>query len=712
MADEQAVLGLFDSDSTSFLDDLTTEPGGGLGLGDSLLDPVTLGMPQQTPTSIHGMPQQQQQAPSYVQVGGMPQQFGDFNQFGSSKPYGMNDASGSMGIAGPVTQGPRMMSPQHQPQQQFGSPHSSGGHMHSPQGSYQTYPSMHNSPCLTPPRQSTPQPQMAINQNALWNQTQNPNIPQNAYIQQQGPVPQQHTPPQGSGAPGTPGYNMPNYLSHHDYALPASQAGAAGMQAAQQRLANYPDQQGAQTNSYGPPPMGSPPPTSRLSHMGMTGASNTLVRMNQGARMIGSFHNNQQQTSMIGQQAGMSIPSNYNTPQTQVLRHPGFQEDAMVQQQAMNSGHQVNGNKLQHYPYPQQQQQNQQNLMPRQGMGDAPPLTHFPQSPNPNQYRQPYPGMVQRPATSPRPTQPPPSLTPTGHMTLPPSSQGNFQQSSLQQLEQLMPQQSSMAVSSSYGPGTQQQPTYSSAGNNQMTVNVGQYTKPNISNANMMRNGGQMNQSGPRINTNMAGQMAGPMGQMSPNVSMVSQNSQAVNIEISQLQNQIQQLYSMQQTPQTQQKMLDLQERMRTLKAQQQQVILQQQRIQQQQQQLLQQQKMQQQQQQQQVVMQQQQQQQHQMQQQQPQPMQSLVRQPQSSPMQQQTQFQQQQIPIQQRPQLQMQQNLAQQQPLQQQQQQHQQQKQVQMIMVMKQVLTMFIYFNCKTILFFLTTHTQNVYLF
>lgn len=570
MDTDQGMLGLFDSDSSNFLDELTGAPApSGLGVGvgletGNMIDP---GMGNMGGFNQIGQGQMGQMGMQQQQPAPKLHHYDQFDQFGGGGPqklHHMNEGAGAgmqMGNQGAAG----MMSPSHQ-QQQFGSPPTGGSHMQSPQGSFGAPGpfGMHNSPRMASPHQQPAPQQMGIpNQGQMWNQDQN------AFMQ---PQPSQNQP--------QPPYNSSNnFMPHHDYGMTGNQ-GAPGMP--HYLAGGQPNSQ--QSNSFGPPQLGSPPPAQRLSHMPRSSATN-MGQMGQNQMYSNTSYGNQ--PGHLNQGMGGFDPNQQH--------HGGYPNDNLQQgPSSMGNNSQMAGNNMQPsgFPgYPPNQQG--PGMMGQPGMPDAPPLSHFPQSPSHNpQYRQPFPGMAQqRPTTSPRPTPPPQSHTPTGTAMGHNTSQGNFASSSLQQLEQLVP--SSMgSVGNNYLPPQQRQPSaYSNASmGQQMHTSTGAH----FAGPNMMTNGnqqGNMNSNeysnGPMVNTSM-GHMAGGggaggpgMGQMSPVVGGgigPMPNQHAMNVEIQQLQQQIQQLYAMQQTPQTQQKMLDLQERMRTLKAQQQQQVMQHQR--------------------------------------------------------------------------------------------------------------------------------------
>ena len=660
------MLSLFESDSTSFLDELTGPelPGSMQGMGIEITDtsdgmqpgmnhpmggsgPAPGMPPQMNPMQQQQQqhPMQQQQHPGYNQMGQMQTQYDNRNQMfpESAKLHHMANANAMQ----MPNQG--MMSPSHQPQQQYGSP---PGHMQSPPSAPSGYPGYQmRGQRMTPPRMTNPQ-QMGMNQSGMWNR-----------------------------APGTPQQNMgaspyPNrYPNRQEYGFANNQQ--TPNQAQHQGLNHYPGQQtttppngGYHSSSGG---MGSPPPipTHRLSHMGgQMGSPNPMMNMNRG-------HGQYPSSQMMNQQQGMGMGQMPNSSQAMRPGYPDSSLQQQHQQQQINSGPTMNQN----YPYPGNQPGPMgQGMMPRHSMTTD--MSQYPgQHPNQNaqQYRPNYPGMAQqRPSPSPRPTPPPQPQIPSAQSSQqPPASQGNTNasQSSLQQLEQMLPRpemlprpaSNASSAGSSYGPSgsstslqgpsgnvsTPVQPVFSSAGNTSQpqnstpsqaypgqpamgmarpngqmpgpmpgqpnvsmatgpngpmsTVNVPGQANPSMSGSMATGANGPMSSmngsmvgtnttisrpngpvpgqngpmSGPVVNTSMPSRLSGPVSQMSPNhMNSMSpgfhQQMMNMDMEINQLQGQIQQFYNMQQTPETQQKMLDLQERMRTLKAQQQQMIMQQ----------------------------------------------------------------------------------------------------------------------------------------
>ena len=526
MAD-QSMLSLFESDSTSFLDELTgpelpaSMQGIGMGMGiTDTPDVMQPGMNQPLGGSGPGpgmapqmnpMQQQQQQHPGYNQMGQMQTQgmqhpqaqnpYDNRNQMypESAKLHHMASNANAMQIS---NQGPGMMSPSHQPQQQqYGSP---PGHMQSPPSSYPGYP-VRGGQRMTPPRMTNPQ-QMGMNQSGMWNR-----------------------------APGTPQQNMgaspyPNRYPN----MPRQEYGFANNQhtpnqAQHQGLSHYPGQQtttppngGYHSGAGG---MGSPPPTPthHLSHMGgQMGSPNPMMNMNRG-------HGQYPSSQMMNQQQGMGMGQIPNS--SQAMR-PGYPDSSLQQhqQQQMNSGPPMNQN----YPYPGSQPGPMgQGMMPRHSM--TADMSRYPgQNPNQNaqQYRPNYPGMAQqRPPPSPRPTPPPQPQIPSAQSSQqPPASQGNTSQSSLQQLEQMLPRPASNASSagSSYGPSgsstslqgpsgnvsTPVQPVFSSACNTGQPQNsTASQAYPGQSAMGMARPNGQMSGAMPGLpNVSMA---TGPNGAMS-----------------------------------------------------------------------------------------------------------------------------------------------------------------------------------------------------
>ena len=566
MADD-SMLGLFDADGPSFLDELTAPSnatGGGMMMG--IEQNINTGIQQQM---MGHMPQQPQQTNATYHT---PQMAAMQGQAMTQALHHYDDSYSQQSQYGspmhPPPQ-PNMVSPTQQ--QQFRSPPPGQGHVQSPPSGYQQY-TMHNTVNRMPsPQQQQHQQGMAqmggmMPQNQpMWNQSQQVSRmgPQSPYLQQTPQNQQQLSQHQVS-----------TYLSqHHDYALPSNNTG----QPASQRLSHYPPQQQqlspAAQNNYG---IVSPPGnTGHLTHMPPSSPNNVVMNRSQAPNM-GGFPSSSSSQSM-----NMAA---YKAQQTQPLGHPGFPDDHM-QGPTLNSGSQMSGT-LQHYPYSNQQQKPQS--MMQSGIKEAPPLSHYPSTSSQNaQYMSGYSGLPQqRPNASPRP---PPSLTPTT------PTQGSFPQSSLQQLEQLVPPKNAPQPhgnSTMYQPHVAQQKVGMTSPPG-MGVGQPQSVPQGYNMMGARTSQTHMSTAGPVINTSMANHngAAAPLGQMSPSVGMGAQgkgmttpqlpgqglsNHHAVNMEISQLQAQIQQLYAMPQTPQTQQNMLDLQERVRSLKAQQQTQLLQQ----------------------------------------------------------------------------------------------------------------------------------------
>ena len=554
------MLSLFTGDSADFLDELAQSAQGD-DLGDiclsngadgDLLDSAINDVAELLdPTMQSSMqPQSQQQQASYMMASNMAlqqqqqqqklQHFGsDFNQFSqqsSGNICHMSDAG--VGIMG----GSAMMGVS---QQQFGSPplNSVGMAMSNPQASYNVYP-VHESPHVTPPRQTTPQPQMWADGTA---QQTAQTLPGGGIqvVQQVGGV--------------------TNYLSHHDYALPANQ---------QQRLTHYGDQsqqvQGViggvmENSSYGMPQLGSPPSVCRLTHMPMS-ASTPITKVQQQQQQLASCNvtpyatAQQQQNNFIGAQT------------QQPLQHMNYTTDAGLPQSTMQVSAQT-------VAPPQVLNTYHQGGQPVQSQGtvEAPPLSHFQQCSINQQslayQQQPAPIIAanQLRAIAPRPVMQQQQQLPqhlqvrTQLAKLPASSsQGNFQQLC----------QITLSTGSAMPGASTSQPAFTNARLS--------HSMPNYANvAQQPLTAGTPATSTPLTSRTLT--IVGQVGGKAGTSQRIIISGGAVITEIQQLQQQIQQLYNRPQTPQTQQKMLDLQERMRTLKAEQQQTVLQQQRLQKQQ---------------------------------------------------------------------------------------------------------------------------------
>ena len=586
------MLGLFDNETANFLDDLGSpdtlavdQQGSMPVMGGGQMMQQNLQINQQQPQMGYGgqmgvqqmpmqqpvMQQQQQPAMQQSQVQ-QQQQFGEFNQFGaSSKLHHMGEMhqqqQGGIGIIG--QQG--MMSPAAQSvpqQQQFNQPQATVQPMQSPQANYSTY-TIHNN--ATSPgvsagsmQQQTPQQHMGVNQGGGWNQSpgSQSNVSGSPYSQ-------------GSATPGNiqhptpprPSFDAPPYLSHHDYALPPGSA----PQTPPQRLGHFDQQPSNQPSAFGgPPQMGSPPPATRLTHVpggnaGMAGGPQQSMVMVQ---------NNQ---------AGGNASITHRAPYTQPT----------VQNQLQNSGPQRNDSQMQHFQYSQPQQPQQQH--PRQQMMHQQPqgqmmapgntstrLSHYSQNNNQSsQFQQGFGNVPPNPPVNQQNQQFSSGVGQPQLVSVSEHTPGNYGQGS------------SMASGGS-GPGMvsmlgqvlqQQQPVYTVADSQGMIQQITSSTGGTFTVQNMPR------MSDRPLSTGSVSSGAS-LGPVSPNVSGMmqqkpqqqsqqQQSMQQTNMEIQQLQQQIHQLVKMPQNPQTQEKMLSLQERVRTLKAQQQQHLMQQQRQQQ-----------------------------------------------------------------------------------------------------------------------------------
>ena len=530
------MLNLFSGDSADFLDELTqSAPGDNLtemclsnGAGAGLLDPgINDVAAMLNPTMQAGMrPQIQQQQASYMMAPNIAVQqqklqhfatTGDFNQFPQQSSENIcHMTDGSMMAGGAVMGSSR---------QQFGSPplNSVGMAMPNTQGAYAVYP-LHGSPHVTPPRQTTPQPQM-------W---------PDATPQQ---VVQQAMPPGGMQVVQQVGDGT-GYMSHHDYAMPATNQ--------QQRLSHYGDQPqqvqgvvvgGMENNSYGMAQLGSPPSVCRLMHMPMSGSA-PINKVQQQPQLASC--------NVASYESSSSPQNSFIGAQTQRLQHVNFSSITGVPQPTIQVSTAGQAQVLNTYHQGSQQQQ----PVHSQVTVEAPPLSHFQQcsvnQQQPLQYQQQQQPTLGGPAANqlrtiaPRPVTP--QLPVRGQLLrLPPapSSQANLQQITLSAMPSCSVAQPAFTSHSNYA---NQPPLSTVATTANRTVTA-------------------VDQAGVKAATSQRIIISGGTGVT----------------ELQQLQQQIQQLYNMPQTPVTQQKMLDLQESMRTLKTRQQQVALQEQRLQKQQ---------------------------------------------------------------------------------------------------------------------------------
>ncbi|XP_074646816.1 chromodomain-helicase-DNA-binding protein 8-like isoform X2 [Tubulanus polymorphus] len=518
MSDE-SLLSLFNSGSDNFLDGLT---GNATGIG------------QPPGGNVGGM---MQQGGMMLNTNMQPQgNFGQQNTMAMGTPtqklHHYNDHEYHNYSQAP--QQNAIMSPQHN---QFGSP-PNAGHMQANYGNMQPVP-------------TSPQtPQMGMNQTQMWGQDpsmrgymQQPQqyamqqapqpmmqqqpvrMPQPAqmHIRQANPQMMQQNPQMGmQQQPQQQQSQQQAFISHHDYASPMPNA---GVQATTQRLTHFPAQQ--QANQFRVQNVSSSPNQNRIQ-----------------VSSISNINSQQQHTAVAGglyQQASQA--------QVQLTPSTQQQQQNFQQQAQMTAGQQ----QQQHYSYQQQ---------PAQGMNEAPPLSHYPKtSPATQQYQQSgYQNIavVQHPPPSPRPTPPPQSRTPTVNQ----NQAAYVGQTSLQQLEQMVPSHGTNTIA---GTNTAANYPQTNQSTNQMQIVNNQQTFT-------------INTAYNQINGNAATGVV--TAGSANNIAATSQatNAQNTSAEIQQLQSQIQQLYSMPQNPQTQQNMLDLQERVRILKANQQQQVLQQQR--------------------------------------------------------------------------------------------------------------------------------------
>ena len=576
MADEP-ILGLFDSD-TNFLDELTgsaADLGGVMSTeGDGMLgqtmqplgstpqmgpDPASQMPPGPTPQNSMMMMQPTPQGPpaGYQQMG--PDSYGAMAAGGAapgpqvSSQYSPADPAYSqyaampkmathhsdsmmtmgMGIQQPQQGGMSIMQQQQQQQQQqFGSP--SAGGMMQQHSSYQRY----NMPGGAMAAQQQPMSMMGQQQGLM--------------AQQQGMMGQQQSMMGQQGSNWNPTQASPT-SSHPQFMSPQSQ------------------QQGCMTQSMG---------------QGFMGQHDYGMQQNMGHYGDNSYM--QQQASPMASPGGMNMMGGPLQRQS----HPQFQAQAPVRQPnpAMASygiqpGQRYPGDYMaqrpgmnpvappQRYPYPQNSAPSPQAMA-----ADGTPVGHFSQN-QASSYMSSYPGASHATATpAPHPSTVSQSMAGSHSMTM---GQGSYCQSSLQELEQLV----SPTLSSGGGmPSTnpyQQIMQSSCTSASSMTPHSPIYSSASFPTTTVPSSPAPI-QTSPSMGMGSAGPLS-PNPAMRPGVGPQS----GVNMEIQRLEKQIQHLFNMPQTQQISQQMLDMQERLRILKAQQQQQIMQMQRQQQQQQQHL-----------------------------------------------------------------------------------------------------------------------------
>lgn len=578
MADEP-ILGLFDSD-TNFLDELTgnaADLGGVMSSdGDGMLgqtmqplgstpqmgsDPSSQMPPGPNPQNTMMMMQQTPQGPpaGYQQMGpdgysGMattvtapgPQASSQYSPADSAYSqytampkiathHGDSMMGMGMGMQQPQQGGMPIMQQQQQ-QQQFGSPPAGG--MMQQHSSYQRY----NMPGGPVPAQQQPMGMMGQQQGLM--------------AQQQGMMGQQQSMIGQQGGNWNPTQANPS-SSHPQFMSPQSQ------------------QQGCMTQPMGQGSMG----------QGFMGQHDYGMQQNMG-------HYGDNSTYMQQQPSPMASPGGMNMIGGPLQRqaHPQFQAQPAVRQPnppmggySMQPGQRYPGDYMaqrpgmnpaappQRYPYPQNSAPGPQAMAP-----DGTTVGHY----NQNQaasYMSSYPGVSHPTATpSPHPSTVSQSMAGSHSVTM---GQGSYGQSSLQELEQLV------------------SPTLSSSGGMPSTNPYQQIMQSSCTSASSMTSQSPIYSSASFTTTTVPSSPApiqtspsmgmGSAGPLSPNPAMrqgVGPQT-GVTMEIQRLEKQIQHLFNMPQTQQISQQMLDMQERLRILKAQQQQQIMQMQRQQQQQQQ-------------------------------------------------------------------------------------------------------------------------------
>ncbi|ESO96317.1 hypothetical protein LOTGIDRAFT_174885 [Lottia gigantea] len=581
MADEP-MLSLFDADG-GFMGELTNSSDGGLGtqeynrgLPASENGMMNQGLPgmqvqrtmpaqpdmmmhQQQSQNLQGYPQHHNVAqnnfrgmnPQAVMMNrqpypGQPDAYNQYNQV--PKLHHMNDSNSIM-MSG---QNPNIMAQnirQQAPQQQtFGSP---------PQNSLMPgqQPGYHNYNMSPRPRMASQAKQMGMVANSQWP----PNQPQQSSPNQQ----QQYMAAQQNRQQQmiVGNNHMSSYPQQHDFNM---------QQQSQQSVGHYPN------NTQQPQPhymqgMRSPPTGNRMPMPMSPNNMNMMAQMQQRPiKPAQPFPHSQAATSQS------NMMPNYNAHQT--IQQPRFTGEYMSEGPQLTPGTNPQAN---HQHYSSFSGNQHVPVSPvATGMGDANALTHFTtnRSPNSMQYHQSYTGMGQPLPGQPGPQAPSPhsssgSTTPS---LLTNVSQGNFGQSSLQQLEQLVsPSVGGISAANPF------QQVMQSTPNSNLNVAPKQmiYSSTNFQTTTVSSTGSV---NGTPIQSGMS--MSGTNGPVSapintdPSQPMMPSNpnhQQNVNMEVQRLQQQIQHLYNMPQTQQIQQQMLDLQEKMRMLKAQQQQHFLQ-----------------------------------------------------------------------------------------------------------------------------------------
>ncbi|KAL5021350.1 hypothetical protein ScPMuIL_000505 [Solemya velum] len=277
---------------------------------------------------------------------------------------------------------------------------------------------------------------------------------------------------------------MSPYL-HHDYAISNQSGQITGM--TQQFSDNSKTNQATLfMQRMGSPPVSNRPIGQVASPSPVTTLQSRTMQPNQP-----TFQSTQQPVSQMAvRQTSYSNAQQVQLPQ-QSPQHQQYSTELMRQGPQLTSGTNNQQGTFQRFPYTQQQPvQQPAQVQMSQSMGEnAPPLSHFPNTSPSNrtaQYMSQYQGVPQQHATapSPRPTPPPPSLTPEigpSHNTN--TSQGNFAQSSLQQLEQLVPSVAASTVQTTphYPQGVMSSPVPNQRPVSSSPFNSGAY-QSNVSN--------------------------------------------------------------------------------------------------------------------------------------------------------------------------------------------------------------------------------------
>ena len=484
-----------------------------------------------------------------------------YSQYSSMSKMPSHHGDGMMGMG--MSQQPQGGMPVMQPQQQFGSPPAGG--MIQQHSGYQGY----NMPGGPMPSQQQPMGMMGQQQGMMGQQQsmmgQQGMMGQPGMMSQQGMMGQQQQGMMGQQQ-GMMGQQQ-GMMGQQGSGWNPAQSSPSGSHP--QFMSPQPQQQGPQ--GCMPQPMGQ-------SYMGQHDYG---MQQNMGHFGDKSAYMQQQASPMAGS-GGMNM---MGSPMQRQARPPFQSQPPMHQPNPgmpgypMQPGQRFTGDYMpqrppqQRYPFQQSSGQNPQALAP-----DGTPISHYPSQNQATSYMSSSYSGTSHPTAIASPCPPAASQSVAGSHSSGVMGQGTYGQSHLQELEQLVsPTQTSGAIPSA----NPYQQIMQSSGTS--VPNVPPHS-PIYSSASFPTTTVSSSPTPVQAPSSTAMSNTGPL---SPNPGMrpgMGQQS-GITMEIQRLEKHIQQLFNSPQSQQVSQQLLDMQERLRTLKAQQQQQIMQMQRQQHQQQQ-------------------------------------------------------------------------------------------------------------------------------